>query len=178
MNRMMKRTVMLLLALVMVLSVLPAANVQAAALKRGSSGTEVRHLQQNLIGLGFLSGEADGKFGSQTEAAVSAFQEEFGLAPDGSAGNATQTAVRNAIVRLQVELKKAGFNPGSADGHFGSNTQNALKEFQKARGLDVSGIADAKTWAEINSTAGGMVAGSKIAKGSTGTQVRYMQQAV
>lgn len=176
MNRMMKRTVTLLLALVMVLSVLPAA--QAAALKKGSSGSEVKHLQQNLIGLGFLTGEADGKFGSKTEAAVSAFQKEFGLSVDGSAGYATQTAVRNAIVRLQVELKNAGYNPGGADGHFGSNTQAALKAYQKARGLEVSGIADARTWSEINSTCGGMIAGVKVPKGGTGTQVKYMQQAL
>ena len=176
MNRMMKRTVTLLLALVLVLSVLPAA--QAAALKKGSSGTDVKHLQQNLIGLGFLTGEADGKFGSKTEAAVSAFQKEFGLTVDGSAGYATQTAVRNAIVRLQVELSNAGFNPGGADGHFGSNTQAALKAYQKARGLEVSGIADARTWSEINSTCGGMIAGAKVPKGGTGTQVKYMQQAL
>lgn len=176
MNRMMKRTVTLLLALVMVLSVLPAA--QAAALKKGSSGTDVKHLQQNLIGLGFLTGEADGKFGSKTEAAVSAFQKNFGLAVDGSAGYATQTAVRNAIVRLQVELANAGFNPGSADGHFGSKTQSALKAYQKARGLAVSGIADTKTWSEINRTCGGMVAGAKVSRGGTGTQVKYLQQAL
>ena len=176
MNQMMKRTLTLLLALLMVLSVLPAA--QAAALKKGSSGADVKHLQQNLIGLGFLTGEADGKYGSKTEAAVSAFQKEYGLAVDGSAGYATQTAVRNAIVRLQVELKNAGYNPGGADGHFGSNTQAALKQYQKARGLEATGIADARTWSEINSTCGGMIAGAKVPKGGTGTQVKYMQQAL
>ena len=176
MNQMMKRTLTLLLALLMVLSVLPAA--QAAALKKGSSGADVKHLQQNLIGLGFLTGEADGKYGSKTEAAVSAFQKEYGLAVDGSAGYATQTAVRNAIVRLQVELKNAGYNPGGADGHFGSNTQAALKQYQKARGLEATGIADSRTWSEINSTCGGMIAGAKVPKGGTGTQVKYMQQAL
>ena len=178
MNRMVIRTTTLLLAVVMVFYVLPVARAQASALKKGSYGADVRHLQQNLIGLGFLAGEADGKFGSQTEVAVSAFQKEYGLAVDGSAGYATQTAVRNAIVRLQVELKNAGYDPGGADGHFGSNTQAALKQYQKARGLAVSGIADAKTWVEINSTCGGMIAGAKVPKGGTGTQVKYMQQAL
>ena len=176
MNQVMKRTMTLLLAFLIVLSVLPAT--QAAALKKGSSGTDVKHLQQNLIGLGFLTGEADGKFGAQTEAAVSDFQRDFGLSVDGSAGYATQTAVRNAIVRLQVELKNAGFNPGGADGHFGSNTRAALKQYQKARGLEVTGVADARTWSEINSTCGGMIAGAKVPKGGTGTQVKYMQQAL
>ena len=133
MNRMFKRSVTLLLAVVMVLTFLPVARAQAAAMKVGSSGAEVRYLQQNLIGLGFLEGEADGNYGPKTAEAVRQFQAEFGLAMDGSAGKATQTAVNNAIVRLQVELKRAGFAPGSADGHFGSKTRSALKEYQRAR---------------------------------------------
>ena len=178
MNRMMKRTMTLLLALIMVLSTLSVTQVQAAALKKGSSGTDVKHLQQNLIGLGYLTGEADGRFGSKTEAAVSAFQKDFGLSVDGSAGYATQTAVRNAIVRLQVELNNAGFKTGGADGHFGSKTRSALKEYQKNRGLEVTGYADAVTWSSINRESGGMRAGASIPKGSSGTQVRYLQQAL
>ena len=52
--------VTLLLALVTVLSLLPLASTQAASLKQGSKGTEVKQLQKNLIGLGFLEGSADG----------------------------------------------------------------------------------------------------------------------
>ena len=43
-------------------------------LRRGSSGSEVRALQEALIELGFLSGKADGQFGAGTENAVIAFQ--------------------------------------------------------------------------------------------------------
>ncbi len=173
-----RRTITFVLALIMVLSMIPVGLVDAAALKRGSKGTEVKYLQQNLIGLGYLEGEADGSFGSKTEAAVRAFQQEYGLQPDGSAGYATQTAVNNAIVRLQVELKKLGCAPGTADGHFGTKTKNALKEYQRARGLEATGVADAKTWAKINSESGGMRAGATVPKGSSGTQVRYLQQAL
>ena len=44
-------------------------------LRRGSSGSEVRALQEALIELGFLSGKADGRFGETTEKAVIAFQQ-------------------------------------------------------------------------------------------------------
>ena len=49
-------------------------------------------LQQKLIELGYLSaGSNDGDFGSGTEAAVKAFQENNGLKADGIAGKETQT---------------------------------------------------------------------------------------
>lgn len=44
------------------------------ALQRGSRGDEVTALQQRLIELGYLEGEADGQFGSITAAAVEAAQ--------------------------------------------------------------------------------------------------------
>ena len=43
-------------------------------LRRGSTGSEVRALQEALIELGFLTGKADGDFGAATENAVIAFQ--------------------------------------------------------------------------------------------------------
>ena len=146
MSKTFKRVVTLLLALVTVLSLLPLASTQAATLKQGSKGTDVKQLQKNLIGLGFLEGSADGSYGSKTKAAVKEFQAEFGLNPDGNAGEATQAAVENAVVRLQVELKNAGFAPGTPDGHFGSKTKTALNKFQKDRGLDQTGVADTATW--------------------------------
>lgn len=178
MNPIIKRIITLFLAVMMVLTFLPVTRAEAASMKRGSSGTEVRHLQENLIGLGYLTGSADGHFGPGTEAAVREFQSEFGLAVDGSAGRATQTALRNAVVRLQVELKRLGCAPGGADGHFGSKTRSALKEYQRSRRLEVTGVADRATWAMLNSESGGMRAGTKIPRGSSGTQVKYLQMAL
>ena len=42
----------------------------------GSSGSEVRALQEALIELGYMTGTADGKFGAATEKAVIAFQQK------------------------------------------------------------------------------------------------------
>lgn len=170
-----KRMLALLLALVTVLSLMVPLRTEAASLKQGSSGTEVKRLQQNLIGLGFLEGRADGKFGSKTKAAVKDFQTEYGLAPDGSAGAATQRAVRNAVVRLQVELKNAGYAPGSADGHFGSKTKKALEKYQKSHDLEVTGCADRAVWASIDRESGGI---RGCASARTAEQVRQLQQAL
>ena len=60
------------------------------SLKEGMKGPEVRALQKRLIELNYLSGNADGEFGSGTKAAVTAFQQQNGLTADGIAGTSTQ----------------------------------------------------------------------------------------
>lgn len=60
-----------------------------ATLKFGSRGSRVTLLQQALKDLSFLSGKADGKFGTATQLAVTAFQQANGLNADGLAGSRT-----------------------------------------------------------------------------------------
>lgn len=69
----------------------PSPTASSDLLKKGSSGDLVKALQQRLITLGYLSGEADGQFGGGTEEAVRVFQRQNGLDVDGAAGKATQT---------------------------------------------------------------------------------------
>ncbi len=67
-----------------------------AALRSGSSGSRVRTLQQALISLRYLTGSADGKFGSMTRSAVLRFQRANGLAADGIAGKKTLAQLEKA----------------------------------------------------------------------------------
>ena len=175
MHKIFKKSVLFLLALVTVLSLLPVHHADAAAMKQGSKGTTVKQLQQNLIGLGYLDGTADGSYGSKTRKAVEAFQADFGLKADGTAGEATQTAIYNAVVRLQVELKNAGYAPGTADGHFGSKTRAALEKFQKDEGLDITGEMNKATWAAMDRSSMGIRGG---AAARTAEQIKRMQQAL
>lgn len=55
------------------------------ALKKGDRGEAVVQLQEALVTAGYLSGAADGKFGSQTQAALKAFQTACGMEADGVA---------------------------------------------------------------------------------------------
>lgn len=55
--------------------------------------TPVQQMQNRLINLGFLDGDADGDFGNGTEAAVKAFQRAAGLPDDGIATAAVQEAM-------------------------------------------------------------------------------------
>lgn len=64
-----------------------------AVLQIGSSGEEVRKLQQRLVDEGYSVGEAgvDGKYGNDTAAAVKRYQTSNQLTVDGVAGPLTQS---------------------------------------------------------------------------------------
>lgn len=61
--------------------------------QRGSSGNEVRQIQERLKRWGYFSGEIDGIYGEETEEAVRYFQRKNGLQTDGIAGSATLNAL-------------------------------------------------------------------------------------
>lgn len=63
--------------------------VKLPLLKKGHTGPYVKALQELLISKGFLFDEADGVFGVNTETAVSGYQAEHGLEPDGEVGGLT-----------------------------------------------------------------------------------------
>ena len=51
----------------------------------------------------------------------------------------------NEALALQVSLDRAGFSPGVIDGTMGRLTQEAIKGFQEAKGIAVTGRLDAET---------------------------------
>jgi hypothetical protein len=65
-------------------------------LKFGSTGSQVKALQQALISLGFLTGTADGDYGQATQLAVQKFQTAKNLGADGIAGPQTLQALQQA----------------------------------------------------------------------------------
>lgn len=74
-------------------SLLPDESEEAAVLRAGSTGGEVKEVQRRLKQWGYYSGEVDGVFGAGTKAAVIAFQEKNGLTADGVVGLATYRAL-------------------------------------------------------------------------------------
>ncbi len=80
------------------LAVLLALNIaQAATYRQGSSGEQVRTIQDKLKRWGYYDGEVDGVFGSQTRAAVVKFQRKNGLAADGVVGANTLRALGMSV---------------------------------------------------------------------------------
>ncbi|MFS8038195.1 peptidoglycan-binding domain-containing protein [Xanthobacter sp. AM11] len=78
-------------------------------LKNGTSGEGVAELQDVLFDLrydlkrSFAKGRADGIFGSETQAAVTAFQADMGLEKDGVAGRLT-LAVLDELIKADPRL--------------------------------------------------------------------------
>jgi N-acetylmuramoyl-L-alanine amidase len=127
----------------------------------GSVGPEVSDVQQRLAGLGFASDDDDGVFGDATRAVVRAFQQRRGLSADGIVGPDTWRSLVAASFRLgdrmlyvtrpelfgddirdlQRRLNRLGFDCGYDDGLYGSQTFDAVREFQLNVGLNVDGIA-------------------------------------
>lgn len=66
---------------------------QDALSRLGSSGSEVRKIQERLKKWGYYKGEVDGVFGAETQKAVKNFQKNNSLTADGIAGSATLKAM-------------------------------------------------------------------------------------
>ncbi len=60
-----------------------------------------------------------------------------------------------AVKEMQTALIQLGYLGGTPDGIFGTNTENAVKKFQRGNGLKADGVAGAKTLELIYKKAGG-----------------------
>ena len=79
-----------ILLIMMFLQLPPAL---AVSYKQGSTGDVVTKIQTRLKDWGYYKGNVDGVYGSQTTAAVKAFQKKNGLTADGIAGPKTLEAI-------------------------------------------------------------------------------------
>ncbi len=82
---------------------------EAAVLRQGSTGSEVRTVQTKLKRWGYYSGAVDGIYGSQTKKAVIYFQKKNGLAADGIVG-------KNTYAALGMMNEAGGSSSGNAAG--------------------------------------------------------------
>ena len=75
------------IAIISLVQVAPEAD--AAAYRKGSTGSIVREIQTRLKDQAFYKGAVDGVYGSVTAAAVKAYQKRYGLTVDGICGKNT-----------------------------------------------------------------------------------------
>ena len=88
---------LVLVAAMAICPLMEAYALKDTTLTIGSEGEEVRKVQQALIDLNYLSGKADGVFGSKTEDAVRRFQTTYSLTVDGLAGTQTQNKLFSVV---------------------------------------------------------------------------------
>ena len=67
----------------------------------------------------------------------------------GSHAPDARVSTSDFIKSLQRELRRAGYDPGVADGRMGPATQRALREFQAAHGLFPTGTPDIPTLTKL-----------------------------
>ena len=56
----------------------------------------------------------------------------------------------------QDDLNTLGFRTGGLDGIFGTQTRNAVINYQRSRGLTVDGIVGCNTWRSLQNEVVGM----------------------
>ncbi|MDP2980554.1 MAG: peptidoglycan-binding protein [Candidatus Omnitrophota bacterium] len=64
--------------------------------------------------------------------------------------DSSKAEFRPTTKEVQTALKNAGFDPGSFDGKIGPRTRQAIKDFQKSKGLVPDGVVGPKTWANLS----------------------------
>ena len=145
---------------------------RSAVLKQGSTGEEVKEIQQALSKLGYRV-EVSGDFDKSTHYGVVRFQRKHRLTIDGVGGPQTLSKIRAHQKRPSVTtearpypgtvLKRGSRGPDVRwvqqhlgvkliDGVLGRGTERAVKHFQKRRRLKVDGKIGRQTWAAIHNS--------------------------
>lgn len=124
----------------------------------------VAQIQQRLIELGYMTGEADGIFDKRTEIAAKLFEEACGQLPSDTLSADIQTmlaspnaptfasftalyrnllegSVGDNVVAIQARLVELGYATGTPNGEYGAATTASIKLFQAGNGMDETGVA-------------------------------------
>ena len=145
-----------------------------STLQNGSSGSAVQSLETALLLLGYLDSNPGTSYTSYTASAVSLFQAACGMSETGVADEATQRVLFSGnapwsdlfsrtyssgdsgtnVGRIQLRLFALGYlsKSSSVDGDYGSTTANAVRLFQQANSLSVTGSVDASTLRQMYTT--------------------------
>lgn len=87
------------------------------------------------------------------EAAAETAQETAAPAETAAYSVLSSGSKGEEVRRLQERLTELGYEPGAADGIYGSGTKKAVRAFQKANGLKTDGTAGPQTQAALYSQA-------------------------
>src|SRR5690625_1820662 len=156
--------------------------------ENGDKGPHVKELKMKLTELGFGNFPKDPStvYGKVTTEVVKDFQAYYNLSQTGIADQKTLDKIENvlhipyqnrdrgiAIVELKQDLSTLGFGnfPKNPSIFYGSTTTKVVKDFQKAFGLNESGIADKETFNKIDE-----LLNSSYAIGQKGNHVRALKQ--
>jgi len=126
----------------------------------------VYKVQVQLAKQGIYKSAADGLYGAETRIAIARYQRVAGLKIDGKPSDyllnhmfissnslgkkmaqqkpqqishTRDSSLVNPVKRVQIGLEELGYNPGPSDGLMGSQTREAIRQFEKDNKLEVTG---------------------------------------
>ncbi len=151
----------------------------------GDENDEIRKYKNRLYELGYLTTKPDGKYGTDTVLAVKHFQDNNGIIADGYIGPATKELLMSGeaeayciktgdrgddVENIQTYLKKLKYLQ-TVTGYFGSDTHDAVINFQKRNGLGADGKVGSQTISKLLSDTAkswnGSTPGGSSGSGST-----------
>lgn len=138
-------------------------------IRRGDMSEQVADVQTRLRSLGHAIADPPARFGTDTEAAVRAFQQHRSILVDGIVGPQTWSQLVEASWRLgdrtlylkhpamrgddvstlQRRLNALGFDAGREDGIFGPLALEAVRSFQREYGILEDGMCGPRTHAAL-----------------------------
>jgi len=104
---------------------------------RRQTPDDIRRWQMRLREVGLDPGPIDGVAGAKTKAAFNRLQSgcvqlQGLLDASGTVAQPSKAASRQETLKMQMQLRDVGFNPGPADGIFGSRTKAVLNQLQNS----------------------------------------------
>lgn len=164
----------------------PAPSAPAAAPTGAVTTADIQLVQRRLNAMGYQAGAIDGIQGGRTRTALKAWQADIGLPATGevtpqvvqriteartapadlgpATAQAAATARTQALGRteqvklVQRQLAQAGYDPGPADGIMGSRTRSAIRDWQRAHAMPVTGEVDQALLASLGAPSGSTAA--------------------
>lgn len=148
----------------------PTTRISVVGKTQGKGDGLIAAVQSELAALGLFDGESDGVAGYRTRRAIAEYQRRNGLPANGkadqelldhirfttkliSASEYTDTIAADAgqerIRKIQAGLAALGYRPGQFDGHIGSQTTAAIRQFEADRGWPVTGEISDELIAEL-----------------------------
>jgi peptidoglycan hydrolase-like protein with peptidoglycan-binding domain len=128
----------------------------------------IRAVQSELREAGYYSGPLDGLAGTNTQAAIAAFQASAGANATGTvsfellssiraanrsgkarAGGAIAAEPDGRVAAVQDALARSAYGPLTADGVFGPQTRDAIIRFQRDHGLPLTGAINDSLMVEL-----------------------------
>lgn len=135
---------------------IPALTAPDGAIRYGDKGWQVKAIQEQLIGLGYHLGSADGDFGSDTRAAVLAFQANEALPHTGEVDTVTKESLTKAPSRpVAVERMTA-----------------TVDDLRDSGSTTIASADGASLWGKIK-----IGAGTLLASGGAASQVDVLDSA-